>query len=290
MEVRDNPGYNMDAFVTFEAAGKVLTTFPEFLDGRKIPADKKGARRQALADLLTSHPNFAKAYVNRIWGEFFGRGLHERPVVDDFNSKHKIVHPELLDGLAKAFVDSGHDTKKLIRSICLSDAYQRKSISNATNAKPEMEVYFSRMPLRVLRPEQLIQSVVVAVQPRNAGKFRDQLRKAPGPLADGSDWDDRPLHDKIIFAVSLLNRRELQDVLTSQESQTMSEALKRKTGRETFQFICLATLCRPATDEEYTRIVQALALPKGLRDTLPDATLQDVLWALLNSSEFILNH
>jgi hypothetical protein len=284
--VGDNPAFNKEGVVYFEQENQAATPARPMLPGSKAAADAKAARRQALADLLTSHPNFARAHVNRVWGELFGRGLQERPVVDDFGSQNKVVHPELLDGLAKEFVQSGYDTKKLIRAICLSDAYQLKSTTNATNVKPELEVYFSRMPLRVLRPEQLVDSVLVALgtPPAENAKLRRQILAIP--LAQERDWDDLQLHEKLIQTVALLNRKEIQSLLSDSNTRLISEAAKIAAAEATLNHVYRATLGRPATKDEYERITKALPKPnKG--GTEP---LQDVIWALLNSSEFILNH
>ena len=138
LELKDNPEHNKKGVVTYaNTDGTQVAAEPAFLDGKKIAADFKGSRRQAYAELVTAHPNFAKAHVNRLWGLFFGRGLCLGPAVDDFNIQNKVVHAGLLDGLAKELVASKYDTRKLIRAICLSDAYQLKSTANATNAQPQ---------------------------------------------------------------------------------------------------------------------------------------------------------
>src|SRR5262249_40487722 len=145
--------------------GAAKTTAAVFLDGRKLPTDSRQTRRQVLAGMMTGHENFAKAHVNRMWGHFFGRGLHERPVVDDFGSHHKLVRQELLDRLANDFIAVDYDSRRLIRWICASDAYQLKSTTNPTNAREETEVYFSRMPLKILAPEQVHESLFLMLSP-----------------------------------------------------------------------------------------------------------------------------
>src|SRR5262249_54225234 len=156
-----------------------------------------------------SHDNFTKAYVNRMWGHFFGRGLHERPAVDDFGSHNKLVHPELLERLAKDFAGSGQDSKKLIRWICASDAYQLKSTSNATNAKEDTEIYLSRMPLKILTPEQLVESVWLTLTSQAAGKethraFRQALSDHITRRVGDAEWDDLPAQERIIQNVVLI--------------------------------------------------------------------------------------
>ena len=69
--------------------------------------DPKAARRAASFSPSgwSQHDNFAQAYVNRMWGHLFGRGLNKEPTVDDFSSNNEVVHPELLDYLAEEFAE-----------------------------------------------------------------------------------------------------------------------------------------------------------------------------------------
>ena len=103
----------------------------EFLDGG-IPKWKFNVgSRVTLADWVVSpeNPYFAKAAVNRLWAHFFGFGLVEPE--DDFRKDNLPSHPEILDQLARQFVEQKFDTQFLIRAIVLSDAYQRTSAGDA---------------------------------------------------------------------------------------------------------------------------------------------------------------
>src|SRR5262249_42451283 len=146
----------------------VVVTSATFLNKEGIAKGEKLSRRESLTRFIVNHENFTKAFVNRMWGHFFGHGLGELPAVDDFGEHNKIVHPELLDRLAKDFAGTGHyDPKHLIRWICNSDAYQLSCAVNKTNEKTEKfdpEPYFSRMILKSLSPEQLFESLLVATQ------------------------------------------------------------------------------------------------------------------------------
>src|SRR5439155_12653461 len=90
--------------------------------------------RLALADWLTSKDNkfFARSLVNRYWKHFFNRGLVDPE--DDMRETNPPSNPELLDALAKNFVEFGYDLKKLVRTICTSQVYQLSSIPNEHNA------------------------------------------------------------------------------------------------------------------------------------------------------------
>ena len=94
--------------------GMVGIAFPRFLDGRKISQGTDVIRRAELGKLIADPKNeaLAKAFVNRMWGHFLGRGFVHP--VDDFGPHNPPSHPELLDRLAKDFRESGYDVKKLM--------------------------------------------------------------------------------------------------------------------------------------------------------------------------------
>src|SRR5207249_7482346 len=103
------------------------------------------------------NPYFARAYVNRTWAQFFGRGLVNP--VDNMHDGNPPSHPALLDSLAAEFAASGFDTKHLVRSICNSQAYQRTSRPASGNEK-DTEL-FSHMAVKPVAPEALYDSLTV---------------------------------------------------------------------------------------------------------------------------------
>ena len=105
-------------------------------------------RRQILAEWILQHDNFEKAYVNRMWGHLFGRGLQQEPTVDDFKRENEVVHPELLQYLADQFKQYNHDSKKLLEWICTSDAYQLSHVAVKGLTDVKYDPYFARMPLK----------------------------------------------------------------------------------------------------------------------------------------------
>lgn len=264
-----------------------------FLDGRKL-RDGKGSRREILAEYVTSHDNFPKAYVNRMWGHFFGRGLNEKPAVDDFGSQNKVIHPELLDRLAKDFAAGGHDPKKLIRWICNSDAYQLKSAGNETNTKTEAERYFSRMPLKLLSPEQVSRSLAVLVQPQAKGeltaesKLGVQLRRSLYGRTEEPDWEDLAFHDKVIQAMAFVNRREVGDIVLDSSSNPLARAAEEQDPLKGLEVLYLAALSRKPTERDVNQVQPEIKKANGDKEL--HALWQDLLWALVNSSEFMLNH
>src|SRR5260221_6686199 len=102
-------------------------------DGRSVSAPENSDPRRALADWLTSpdNPFFARAAVNRVWANFFGRGLVEP--VDDFRISNPCVNPPLLDALAADFAKHGYNLKHLMRTIMESRLYQLSTTPHASN-------------------------------------------------------------------------------------------------------------------------------------------------------------
>src|SRR5262249_13600191 len=157
---------NQKGIVFYEKRnGVFLPSEPIFLDGRRIPAGGQLSRREELARFMVSHKNFNPAAVNRLWGHLFGRGMNVKAAYDDFGEHNEVVHRKLLTRLGEQLAGSGaHDPPKLIKWICSSDAYTLKSIANATNIAPEAEPYFARMTLKMMSPEQLLESLITATK------------------------------------------------------------------------------------------------------------------------------
>ncbi len=108
----------------------VVPATPHFLPGAK-PADPAGPRstRLDLAEWIVSHNNplTARTFVNRLWKQFFGTGLSA--VVDDLGLQGEYPsHPELLDWLAKDFMENGWDVKTAVRQIVTSATYKQASL------------------------------------------------------------------------------------------------------------------------------------------------------------------
>src|SRR5437762_3422574 len=129
---------------------------------RSPPRPRRWAKRSAcssaagsIARWMTSHPYFAEAAVNRIWGYFFARGIVDP--VDDFRSTNPPTHPELLAALAADFRTHGHDLRRLMKTIVSSRTYQLSHRSNATNR--EDVTNYSRSLARGLDAEVLLDAV-----------------------------------------------------------------------------------------------------------------------------------
>jgi hypothetical protein len=129
-----------------------------------VPTATSSGRRAALAKWIASpdNPLTARVYVNRVWDQYFGRGL-VRTVSDFGKAGATPTHPELLDYLADRFVRSGWDIKQLHRSILLSSVYRQAStLQPAAGAADPEDIWLAAFPRRRLEAEQIRDSLLVA--------------------------------------------------------------------------------------------------------------------------------
>jgi hypothetical protein len=290
-ELKDNTDFNRDGIVYFEKRnGVVLPTKAKFLDGRTIPATAK-SRREALAELVTSHDMFAKAYVNRMWGHFFGRGLCQQAAVDDFGEHNPLVHPELLDRLARDFITGGYDTKKLIKWITCSKPYHLSTAANSSNEKEDAAPFFSRMNLKAMSPEQLYESLQVATNRVNAGTGGNNRQAWIDRLVQNfgdDEGNEVTFNGTVVQALLMMNGQDINNAINNGQG-TVAQALKNnQSPRGVMNDLFLAALNRRASDQEFKVITEKFRMRIPERDAA--APWQDLFWALLNSNEFILNH
>ncbi|HZT80895.1 MAG TPA: DUF1549 and DUF1553 domain-containing protein [Gemmataceae bacterium] len=264
-----------------------------FLDGTEPQWRYKVGARVTLADWITSpeNPYFAKAAVNRVWAYLLGTGLVEP--VDDLNPTNLPSHPELLDELARQFAANKFDLKWLLRSITLSKAYQ---LTSAGGTAGEDRRLFARMPVRRLTGEQLFDSFAQATgyrDPTPASQRAFAFGSARGQfIAKFTASGDKPtdFHMSIPQALAMMNNPLVQRAIDPDGTGTVA-ALADLPGMTTagkVEALFLAVLSRRPTPQELDRFVKHVDSGGPKKD--PKRALADVMWALLNSTEFILNH
>jgi hypothetical protein len=252
-----------------------------------------GAIRPTFAAWATSadNPFFARATSNRMWAHFFGRGLAS--ALDDIDSGTP-SHPALLQRLAKELADSGFDLKHLARALCNSNSYQRTSRPLPGNEADHDA--FSHMALKPISPEALYDSLVVVTSIDKTEAYR-QPRKGKGQPAQESAWptreelarafrsagasDDSSTAPGIPQMLRLLNGPMLNGTSPlverlCEEEAPVAEALTR---------LYLTVLSRKPAAEELELLSAYVERRKDVR-----AGYRGVLWVLLNSGEFALNH
>jgi hypothetical protein len=284
--------------VKHPVTGKVMSPRP--LDGPYVPAAKGSDPRRALVDSLTApdNPYFASAAVNRVWANFFGRGIVEP--VDDFRLSNPSVNPPLLDALARDFVAHGYDLKHLIRTIMESRLYQLSSTPNDFNLADTRN--FSRAYRRRLPAEVLLDAVNDATGGSDtfAGmppgtratqawsyKIESQFMDAfsrPDPSMDPPC--ERDTHISVVQSLHLMNSKGLQSKLGRPGGRVRQIADSEKSPREIVTELYLATVSRLPDEDELAVAVAAFTADGATRQTASE----DVLWALLNSAEFVFNH
>ena len=247
----------------------------KFLGGEQPRIDSDQSVRPVFAAWATSpkNPYFARAMANRTWGHFFGRGLVNP--IDGMSDINPPTHPQLLQGLGEQLVASGFDLKFLARAICNSQTYQRTS--KAATGQDDSDQRYARMAMRVLTPEQLFDSFaalsVVKADGRN--EFTQFFRTG--------DEDSVTEYERGI--------PQLLRLINSPQLETGRQEIVKKllaTGRppaELLDQLYLSVLARRPTPQERAQMTAYL------KQTAPPAKgYADVLWVLMNSSEFTLNH
>jgi hypothetical protein len=289
---------NRDSAVFYETRqALLLRTSAIYLDGTRAESMSPGKRREALAKFLIKDDLFAKAIVNRMWAHFFGRGFSHP--FDDFGEHNPVSHTELLDKLAKDFIASGYDLRRLITWISLSEAYSLSSIGNPSNSKQEAEPFFARMNLKAMTPEQLVDSIFTATSTENAVQdpverrrtYDEWLRDFTVNFGD-DEGNEATFNGTVVQALLLLNGPRLNEAVKSKTGNTVERAAAM--GPKGINYIYQSALGRAPTAQENKLanqiLAQALKLHKNDAKVALPIAYQDILWALLNSNEFILNH
>jgi len=265
------------------------TVQARFPDGTE-PGLKKGVNPLGrLAEWATAADNkyFARAGANRVWAYFFGVGLAE-PVDDLLREGGK---NEMLDELARQFAGHRFDLKFLIRAVVSTRAYQLTSA--ATDPSQDDPRLFARMAVKALSTEQVIASLTEATgyQPP-AGRPRGPVGAGLLQLELGGSFAKQPgkpteFQTSIPQALALMNGRFVNDATALERSGTLAAVAGAPflDARGRVETLYLAALGRKPTAEEGGRLTKYVE-----KSGDPDQALADVFWALLNSSEFVLNH
>jgi hypothetical protein len=274
-----------------------------FLDGRKLGPGEQDDPRGKLADWMIASPYFAEAAVNRVWSYFFARGIVEP--VDDFRTTNPPTHPELIEALARDFRDHGYDLKHLMRLILQSRTYQLSGVPNETNAHDELN--YSRALPRPLEAAVLLDAISRVTGVAEEFKLHKSVgggAGAPGALAVSMIPDVCPSQFMDAFGRSMRKappaghpEPNLLEALHMWAGTTYTTKIGELDGRidhliksgasdrDIVQEFYLAALTRNPTPEEMDALQTVIAKRQQRRQTL-----EDFVWALINSREFAYNH
>lgn len=275
-------------------------TPPRPFDGE--PCEDEFDRRKKLADWLTDpkNPMFAKNIVNRFWGYTMGRGLVEP--LDDMRATNPASNPELLDALATDFVKAKFDQKHLLRTIFNSRAYQLSSAVTDGNRVDGANTHFTRYTVKRLTAEQLADALDFATGTREKylgvplgtraiqlpdTQYRSYLMDTFGrPARQVVCECERTTKPNIAQALHLLNGDFLNKKIADKSGRVEKLAAAKKLDVEAaITELYLSTVSRPPKSDE-------LAKAKSWLDSAPSPRegLQDLMWVLLNSREFLFSH
>lgn len=273
---------------------------PRFILSGERPKEGE-SYRDALARIMTSHPQFRRAFVNRIWAELMGFGIVEP--IDDFDllRKDQASNPELLDALADDFAKSNYSFRHVVRTMMKSSAYQLSSQFNGT-WEDRYAPYYARKYVRMLSAAELHDSIALATG--RPGTFSSGSEKVgmvmqmPEPKkADAevqgfmrtfgqSNRDDLPkkIPPSSLQAMLLMQSRVVTDRVDATKGGALQALLESQTdNRKLVEAIFVRTIARPPTEQESAVALKAV-------DANRRKGAENLQWALLNSPEFFFNY
>lgn len=255
---------------------------------------EEGTRRQRLAAWLT-HPRnvaFARATVNRVWAILCGRPLVEP--VDDITTQGDVPRP--LDLMAEDFVSHGFDLRRLIRLIAHSQAFRRDSAADHEITEGH-EKAWAAFPLTRLRPEQVAGAVLQSSQVETINRESHALVRLArlGGVSDFvkryGDTGEDEFTDRgcTIPQVLLVMNGEMVKERTKESPVNAATRIgwQAQDDASAVETAFLSTLTRRPSPEEQAHFEGRL---RGTRTTERSSRMEDLFWALLNSTEFKWNH
>ncbi len=290
---------------------------PTPLDGKPLTADSAD-RREYFVQWLTApdNPYFARAIVNRIWKNYMGRGLVEAE--DDLRDTNPPTNRELLDALAAEFVKAKFDTRHLMRMILTSAAYQRSA--NPVPGNEADDRFYSRYLLRRLSAEVILdaysdvtgtptpfETIAVGASGGTAksalyptgtravqlpdsllvSQFLDSFGRAERGLTCSCEVTKDA---SVTQALHLNNGQTLNDKLRGEKS-IVGRWLKADTPNPAVvEELFETALGRGPTKQERQKFLKPLAEASKLGPQARREALEDAVWAVLTSKEFLFNH
>jgi hypothetical protein len=266
---------------------------PRFLDGRSPGADLSDHdRRKALADAVVDRDNywFAGAFVNRTWGELMGQSFYEP--VDDMGPQKEAVFAPVLVRLAVSFRATSYDVKGLLRAVMNSKTYQRQI---RLGESADQHLHFAAAYPTRLRADALWDALVSVLgtmggpppnrpnpmaglfgfRPGLEGLFKQEFSFDPSLRAD-------EVEGSIPQALLLMNNPAINGRIAARGTNLLARILKAyPDDDDALRMVYLRTLARRPTDRELQKC-RAYVKKTGDRTE----AFEDILWALVNSTEF----
>jgi hypothetical protein len=285
-------------FATNPRSGQAQT--PKFLGGGVPELAANVDRREAYAKWLTApeNPFFARGVVNRIWSYFFHRGIIEP--VDDIRSTNPPINPALLEALTKDFIEHKFDLRHLMRRIVTSQTYQRTSVPTPSNQSDQLN--FSHSIPRRVPAEALLDCLVQASGvPENIGGAPGGFRAAQLPDANVDSpflslfgkpqrmeacECERDNTSNMLQALHFLNGNSILGRVQNPAARPATLFAQKLPDDQLVMELYLWSIARSPSAAELKLGVEFLA---SYADKKNEAA-QDLMWALLNSKDFLLVH
>jgi hypothetical protein len=277
---------------------------PAPLDSPPLRMDSPEDRRQALADWMVSrdNPYFSRAMVNRVWANFFGVGLVQN--VDDLRATNPASNEKLLSYAARYLADNQFDLKSLMRAILQSETYQRSS-----KPLPENEAdtrFYSRYYPRRLMAEVLLDAissvtgVSTAFDRPGGGKFPPGWRSMQLPDVSADSYFlktfgrpernitcecERTADPSMTQVLDISNGDTINKKLDAKDCRITQWIADKSTPEQMIDHAYLVAFSRLPTVGERTQLAKVIRASADQR-----SAMEDMLWALMSSKEFLFNH
>ena len=322
------PNKTPEASTAVSGGNRVMT--PKLLGGEQVMLETFDDVRKPLMAWLRGqdNPYFARAWVNRVWASYFGRGIVEP--ADDLNLANAPSNAELFDYLSKGFASHGFDMKWLHREILTSDAYQRSWKTNETNRLDEKN--FSHAMIRRLPAELVHDAIMMAtdtqerlaeyavnVHERAIGaagttNYIAAMKGGKGAGADSYALNifGKPARQTNCDCERVTDPTLLQTIYTRNDPSLLARIdSKRGTAwiESVLGVVAQGKAAAPATPPDPAKVEQlireiylrTLSRPPSLEETAmargdilanasPVNGSRELLWTLLNTREFLVNH
>jgi hypothetical protein len=295
MQGRGSSEYYMPDLKDPSSRGKVIQ--PKFFVDESQPGEglSDEGRRAAAAKAFTStdNPWFAKAIVNRVWNEMLGEGF--TMPVDDMGPTRNARYPQAFDALATGFVGSRYDLKWLVKAVALTQTYQRQ-----VRAKPvsETALPFAAQTPTHLRSDQLFNALATVLGFNEASGTPPRGMMGPGGIYGGNRGPRSQFNAIFTFdpstpqeditgnvqqALLMMNTPMFRGAVAANGNTRLAQILRTQTDdQDAVSEVYLLALSREPSDREL-KLCQAYIQDTNNR---PEA-FEDILWGLLNSSEFV---
>ena len=267
-----------------------------------FPVRASGDYRKDLAAWITSpeNPYFARSIVNRIWREYFNLGIVEP--YDDFRTTNPPSNEVLLDGLARHLIDNGFRLKAVHRAILNSATYQRTSSPNPQNKLDDPRL-FTRYNIRILPAEAMLDALSQVTGVEHSFQVSPQGTRAQEVIypdyagyflsifgyPERLSLEERPKEPTLSQALHMRFGDTVMDKVQSDENVVAKLLESGKSDREIYDHIFMSAYSRQATDREWNLASNYVA-SMGSQGVERKQILDDLLWTVINSQEFLVNH